>query len=88
MTLACPGPGPFPFQSSEYDDYDEAYSEAGYWSEEDAWGYYDQSEYDYDDGQSGYYNEQAGNYSSEMTDEYGNMYAFEYDESWFEDPED
>jgi|GEM_PF-1142798 len=66
------------------------------WEYSDDWGYYDNWDY-YDEAYAEPYAEGYdqtvdyayghANYSAEMTDEHGNMYAFDYDESWFEDPD-
>ena len=73
--------------------YPEAYDEGAGWDAgygvydayADQWGYYEEpygGEYGHEEAYS------PGNHASEMTDEHGNMYAFEYDESWFADQDE
>ncbi len=95
-TRVCPGPFS-QFEEGVWGEYGsyypEAYDEgsgwdAGYEAFEpyaDQWGYYDEpygDAYGYEEAQG------PENQASEMTDENGIMYAFEYDESWFADSDD
>ena len=84
-------------EEGSWDDYGayypEAYDDGSGWDAKDGaydayadqWGYYDEpyeAEYGYEEAQG------PENNTAQMTDENGIMYAFEYDESWFEEPDE